>query len=76
MLFVIAVAFIFYNDIRKEFSDVALMHGYDPGDEVLVPMLCGKARGVAGADYTTQEGRDPGLGTPTRSPTHMIIVGM
>jgi hypothetical protein len=30
-----------------------------PG-ELLVPQLCGKARGVAGTDYTTKMGQNPG----------------
>jgi hypothetical protein len=28
--------------------------------ERVVPVLCGKTRGVAGTDYSTQSGRDPG----------------
>ena len=47
VLFVIAVAFISYGGIKAEFaSDAAIWP-----DEILVPVLCANARGVAEADY-------------------------
>jgi hypothetical protein len=53
-LFVLAVAFVSYSDIRREFNAVGL------SKFVLLPVLCGDARGVAGKDYTTQAGQSPG----------------
>ena len=47
VLLVIAVAFISYGGIKAEFaSDAAIWP-----DEILVPVLCANARGVAEADY-------------------------
>jgi hypothetical protein len=57
VLFVIAVAFVSYGDIKRQFDapwgEAHVWH-------VTVPQLCGEARGVAGTDYTTQQDRDPG----------------
>jgi hypothetical protein len=52
-LFVITVAFIGYRDIKeqREFG-------------TMVPQLCGKARGVAGEDYSTIEHRNSPNVTP------------
>jgi hypothetical protein len=50
VLFVIAVAFVSYSDIKREFNAAGL------SKFVLLPVLCGDARGVAGKDYTTKEG--------------------
>ena len=47
VLFVIAVAFISYADIKAEFASAAAIWP----DEILVPVLCANARGVAEADY-------------------------
>lgn len=47
-LFVIAIAGISYSEIKAQFESV------DPAawpGVLLVPVLCGKARGVAGTDY-------------------------
>ena len=60
VLFVIAVAFVGYSEIKKEFDETALQHYLEANTELLVPVLCGEARGVAGTDYTTQQDRDPG----------------
>jgi hypothetical protein len=46
VLFVLAIAFISYSEIKKQFVDTALERF------LLVPQLCGDARGVAGTDYT------------------------
>jgi hypothetical protein len=54
VLFVIAVAFVSYSDIKREFNAASL------SKFVLLPVLCGDARGVAGKDYTTKEGQSPG----------------
>jgi len=60
-LFVIAVAFINYSEIKKQFDAVAITNAINYGaSEIVLPQLCGKARGVAGTDYSTQEDRDPG----------------
>jgi hypothetical protein len=53
-LFVLAVAFVSYSDIKREFIAVGL------SKFVLLPVLCGDARGVAGEDYTTKAGQSPG----------------
>jgi hypothetical protein len=56
-LFVLAAAFVSYSGIKAEFDAVALQAYIDArGDEIVVPQLCGKARGVAGRDYTTKMG--------------------
>src|SRR2546423_12105671 len=58
-LFVLAVASVTYSDIKAEF---AALDGWNsrPADfELFLPRLCGKARGVAGTDYTTAYGRLP-----------------
>jgi hypothetical protein len=56
---VIAVASLSYSGIKKEFDDIALQAESDR-DEIILPQLCGRARGVAGTDYTTKYGSDPG----------------
>jgi hypothetical protein len=56
VLFVIAVAFVSYSEIKKGFDETALQHYLEANTELLVPVLCGEARGVAGTDYTTQPG--------------------
>jgi hypothetical protein len=58
-MFVIAVAFVSYSDIKAEF---AAQDGWNsrPADfELFLPRLCGEARGVAGTDYATTYGRLP-----------------
>jgi hypothetical protein len=53
-LFVIAVAVISYSDIKAEFDAVALGEEWDASPfEIVVPQLCGEARGVVGVDYAT-----------------------
>jgi len=59
VLFVIAFAVISYSEIKAEFSAVAPPPP-PQGSEILVPQLCEEARGVAGTDYTTQKGQNPG----------------
>ena len=44
VLFVIAVAFVSYSEIKQQFDDVALMHVLE-ADELAVPVLCADARG-------------------------------
>jgi hypothetical protein len=52
-LFVLGVAFVSYDDIKRQFGDA---NDWGTSTEVLVPQLCPDARGVAGADYTTEQG--------------------
>jgi hypothetical protein len=59
-LFVIAVAFVSYSEIKKQFDAAAALHPPPQGFEIEVPQLCGDARGVAGTDYTTKQGQNPG----------------
>src|SRR5215468_8666566 len=47
VLFVIGVAVISYSDVKAEFDTQKQQW------EILVPQLCGEARGVVGADYAT-----------------------
>jgi hypothetical protein len=49
-LFVLAVAFVSYSEIKKQFDAAALMHVLK-ANEVAVPVLCADARGTANADY-------------------------
>jgi hypothetical protein len=54
-LFVLAIAFISYGDIKQQFKDIALQARIDRDKaEFIVPQLCGDARGVAGTDYATE----------------------
>jgi hypothetical protein len=53
-LFVLAIAFVSYSEIKREFNAVGL------SQFLLLPQLCGDARGVAGKDYTTKAGQSPG----------------
>ena len=60
MLFVLVVAFISYSDIKQQFEETALQQYLETKVELLVPQLCGKARGVAGTDYSTKLRSEPG----------------
>jgi hypothetical protein len=54
-LFVLAVAFVSYSEIKKQFNDIAIQAALiERKVEFIVPQLCGTARGVAGTDYATQ----------------------
>jgi len=55
-LFVIAVAVISYSEIKAQFDATALQRWVEANDTLLVPQLCGEARGVAGTDYSTETG--------------------
>jgi hypothetical protein len=59
-LFVLAIAFISYSVIEEQFEETALQHYLEANVDLLVPQLCGQARGVAGTDYSTQQARNPG----------------
>jgi hypothetical protein len=59
VLFVLAIAFIGYSEIKAQFNADAAPPP-PQGAEMLVPQLCGEARGDAGTDYTTQKGQNPG----------------
>jgi hypothetical protein len=52
-LFVLALAFVSYSEIKKQFDETALMRRMED-DPLLVPQLCGDARGVAGTDYSIE----------------------
>jgi hypothetical protein len=54
-LFVLAVAFVSYSEIKQQFDTVALQRWADANSAVLVPTLCGQARGDVGVDYSTSE---------------------
>src|SRR5215831_20312990 len=53
-LFVIAVAFVSYSEIKLQFDETALARWVEANSALLVPQLCGDARGVAGVDYSTE----------------------
>jgi hypothetical protein len=60
-LFVLAIAFISYSVIKQQFEQTSLQQYLEArGDEVIVPVLCGEVRDIAGTDYSTREGRNPG----------------
>jgi hypothetical protein len=60
-LFVVAVAYFSYHRIKGEFDEIALMKWVDEQHaELIVPQLCGKARGIAGTDFSTKDGQSPG----------------
>ena len=62
-LFVLAVAFISYSEIRRAFNAIGL------SQFVLLPQLCGDARGVAGKETIRLKPDSPlVLGTITQSP--------
>jgi hypothetical protein len=50
VLFVIAIAFISYSEIKAQFDAATGNAAVWPG-EIAVPVLCADARGVADADY-------------------------
>jgi hypothetical protein len=54
VLFVMAVAFVSYDEIKAQFDETALTRWVEANDVLLVPQLCGDARGVAGVDYSTE----------------------
>jgi hypothetical protein len=53
-LFVMSVAFLSYADIKDEFDERTILQE-SKKNETVVPVLCGDARGVAGADYTNNQ---------------------
>jgi hypothetical protein len=59
VLFMIAVGIASYDTIKKGFDEAAVMEMVR-GVQIIMPVLCGKARGVAGTDYTTKENQNPG----------------
>jgi hypothetical protein len=65
-LFLIAATSISSSGINKQFHVVLQEHTV--GGELLVPQLCFNARGVAGVDYSTREGRSPGPWDVSKKP--------
>ncbi len=57
ILFVMAIAYTSYGEIKAQFNDVATMKWAEQNIVFLVPHLCGDARGIAGRDYSTREGQ-------------------
>jgi len=58
-MFVVAVASLSYGQLRQEFDAISAQNrSQEVG--VVLPQLCANARGVAGLDYSTQRGREPG----------------
>ena len=57
VLFVLAVAFVSYNEIKRQFDETAVQHWAEANSELYVPQLCGDARGVADVDYSTERGQ-------------------
>jgi hypothetical protein len=49
-LFVMAAAWISYGDIKSQFDQAATMKLLEH-DKIMLPVLCGKARGVEGTDF-------------------------
>src|SRR5215468_9908976 len=72
VLFVLAVAFVSYSDIKAQFDDTKRLFE----DLERLPVFCGDARGVAGTDYTTRKGQDPGPWDTYAKPDPMTIAGI
>jgi hypothetical protein len=68
-LFVMSVAFLSYADIKDEFDERTILQE-SKKNETVVPVLCGDARGVAGADYTNNQAV---VGTRCRSSDPSIL---
>jgi len=64
-LFVLAVAFFSYGEIKRQFDATALTRWVEANDALLVPQLCGEARGVAGTDYSIGNQK---LSNPSQKP--------
>jgi hypothetical protein len=58
-LFVIAIAFVSYGEIKAQFDATAPTELGGGHDSLLVPQFCDQARDVAGTDYSTQQERNP-----------------
>lgn len=58
-LFVISVGVLTYESVKRVFDEAAVLEMVK-GDDIIMPVLCGKARGVAGTDYTTKANQNPG----------------
>lgn len=54
VLFLLAITVLSYSEIKQQFEEIALHNYIEARREVVVPQLCGNARGVAGTDYPTQ----------------------
>jgi hypothetical protein len=54
VLFLLAITVLSYSEIKQQFEEIALHNYIEARREVVVPQLCGNARGVAGTDYATQ----------------------
>jgi hypothetical protein len=67
-LFVLTISVISYGELKTQFEEAALQANSDARDELLVPQLCGNARGLAGKDYTTELGSSPGPGDTNPKP--------
>jgi hypothetical protein len=59
VLFAVVVAALSYAPIRVALHLAAFEKAWKP-DTLMVPVRCDNARGAAGADYATREGRKPG----------------
>jgi hypothetical protein len=59
VLFAIAVGVLTYDSVKRGFDEAAVMEMVR-GDQIIMPVMCGFARGVAGTDYTTKENQKPG----------------
>lgn len=58
-LFVIGVGVVTYDTVKAAFDEAAVMEMVK-GDDIIMPVLCGQARGIAGTDYTTKANQKPG----------------
>lgn len=59
VLLVIAVCALSYDNMKKAFDEAAVIDMVK-GDQIIMPVLCGQARGIAGKDYTTKANQSPG----------------
>ena len=70
-LFVIAIAFVSYTEIKAQFDATANAAAWE--EFRVVPQLCGEARGVAGTDYSTERGQQDYFGDKPQLFRHMLV---
>ena len=59
VLFVIVVGLVAYDGVKSEFERAPGLYPVIKDDKVMLPVDCGKARGVRGADYVYEKVEGP-----------------
>jgi hypothetical protein len=60
VLFVFAITLVSYGVIKQQFEETGFQQWAEAHSEMVLPVLCGNVRGVAGTDYSTKQGQTPG----------------